>query len=189
MRFVVDQFLTFLAHTKSSELFMFGAISLCFSFLKLSDFFGLSAEVGAFAAGLIMSNEPSFAEKALHSIEILRDFFSAIFFASIGFHIYPTFLYQQGTSLIIFSLSAVGFKFLTSYVVFRRLFRLASIDCLSVAIGLSQISEFSFVVASRGKKHGIISRESYFLILGTTALTLLLTPLLFKLIKFRRGSL
>jgi len=84
------------------------------------------------------------------------------------------------------SLGALWFKFLTSYVVFHHLFHLPSSDALTVAIGLAQISEFAFVVASRGKKHGIISRESYFLVLGTATLTLLLTPLLFKVARTRQ---
>lgn len=90
------------------------------------------------------------------------------------------------TSLVVFSLSALWFKFFTSYAVFHNLFHLSPQDAFTVAIGLSQISEFSFVVASRGKKHGIISRESYFLVLGTATITLLVTPILFKLARTRQ---
>ena len=94
---------------------MFGVIALCFTILRLSDLLGLSAEVGAFAAGLIVSSEPVFAEKALESVESLRDFFSAIFFASIGFHIYPTFLYHQGFFFFFFFFFL---SFFTSYFSF-----------------------------------------------------------------------
>ena len=88
-----------------------------------------------------------------------------------------------------FAFLAVGFKFMTTFVVFSNLFRLPGVDAISVAVGLAQISEFSFVVASRGKKHGIVSRETYFLMLGTTTLTLLVTPILFKISRFRKHQL
>ena len=94
-KFIAGPFFGFLSETKSAELLMLGATTLCFAILRLSDAFGLSAEVGAFVAGLIASSVPQFLDSIRHSVEPLRDFFSTIFFASIGFHIYPTFLYQQ----------------------------------------------------------------------------------------------
>jgi len=172
--------------SKSNELILFASLMFCFCFLKFSEYMGLSAEVGCFLSGVIISIDPKMCEKILNITEPLRDFFSAIFFASIGFHIFPSFLFHEGFNLIIFTGLVVIFKLFTSYFTFKNVFRVPKGESAFVSIGLGQISEFSFVVASKGRKRGIISKETYFLIIGTAALSLLATPLLFRICKLFR---
>jgi len=119
----------------------------------------------------------------LHLIEPVRDVFSCLFFAAIGLHgVHPSLLVREAGVLLLLTVVTVVFKFgvtcLIMMLVFRYDWRTASI----ISIGLSQISEFVFVLGSRAKGSGIISREVYYLLLGTTSLSMILSPLLWYLV-------
>ncbi|MGL5081017.1 MAG: cation:proton antiporter [Microcoleaceae cyanobacterium] len=166
------------AMTESSELFLLTVIALCLGVALVTDTLGLSIEMGAFIAGLMVA-EIDYSDQALARILPLRDTFASLFFASIGMLINPVVLIQNigiilglvmmvmlGKALIIFPIVLkFGYSFKTAVI---------------TSLGLNQIGEFSFVLAQVALSLGILTEKKYLLILGTTAITLVLTPVFLK---------
>ncbi|WP_088240234.1 cation:proton antiporter [Calothrix rhizosoleniae] len=177
-KWVVPQIMRRVAETESSELFLLLVIALCLGVAIITSKLGLSIEMGAFVAGLMIS-EIDYADQALAKILPLRDTFASMFFASIGMLIDPNILIQNfGVILGLVMLVMVGKALIILPVVmaFGYSFKTAVITSL----GLNQIGEFSFVLALVGWQEGFISQNKYFLLLGTTAITLVLTPVWLK---------
>ena len=175
---VIPPFLRWVASTESRELFLLSVIVLCLGIALLTENLGLSIEMGAFVAGLMIS-EVEYADQALTYVEPLRDVFATLFFAAIGMLIDPIFLLQNWE--LILSLVAIVMigKFLI-VVPLVSIFRYPLRVAIFAGLGLAQIGEFSFVLASEGQKLGLVSRRVYLLTLGTTAVTLMITPFLLK---------
>lgn len=176
---VVPRFLRLLAQTESRELFLLGVVTLCLAIAILTEQLGLSIEMGAFVAGLMIS-EVEYADQTLTYVEPLRDVFAALFFAAIGMLIDPLFLWQNWELI----LGLVGIVLVGKWVIITpivRLFGYPLKTAITVGLGLAQIGEFSFVLASEGQSLGFVSRRVYLLLLGTTAVTLVITPLVLKL--------
>jgi Kef-type K+ transport system membrane component KefB len=148
--------------------------------LALSQYLGLGMEIGCFAAGMIIRTRKGIFETSLSVIEPVRDLFSCLFFASIGLHIYPSFLASEAGLLLALSIGVIAFKYIATCIVLC-LFKLDIFKSSKMAIALAQVSEFGFVLASRAKQLNIISRELYYVLLAVTSITLIATPLLLKL--------
>nr|WP_242035002.1 cation:proton antiporter [Dolichospermum sp. FACHB-1091] len=179
---LIPRLLRLLAGTESKELFLLGVVSICLGIALLTEYLGLSIEMGAFVAGLMIS-EVEYADETLTIVEPLRDIFASLFFAAIGMLIDPVFLWQNLELILgLVALVFVGkFLIITPLV---RLFRYPLKIALIAGLGLAQIGEFSFVLASEGQALGLVSRRIYLLILGTTAVTLMLTPFVLRLLPF-----
>ncbi|BAZ22690.1 putative potassium/proton antiporter [Kalymmatonema gypsitolerans NIES-4073] len=177
---LIPPLLRLLARTESRELFLLGVVALCLGIALLTEYMGLSIEMGAFVAGLMIS-EVEYADQTLTYVEPLRDIFASLFFASIGMLIDPVFLWNNLELILgLVTLVFVGkFLIITPLV---KLFRYPLKTALIVGLGLAQIGEFSFVLASEGQALGLVSRRVYSLILGTTAVTLVLTPFVLRLV-------
>ncbi len=175
---VIPPLLRLLAKTESRELFLLGVVAICLGIALLTEHLGLSIEMGAFVAGLMIS-EAEYADQTLTYVEPLRDIFASLFFASIGMLIDPFFLWNN-LELI---LGLVALVFIGKFIIITplvRLFRYPLKTALITGLGLAQIGEFSFVLASEGQSLGLVSRRVYLLILGTTAVTLVLTPFVLR---------
>ncbi|MBV8888027.1 MAG: cation:proton antiporter [Chroococcidiopsidaceae cyanobacterium CP_BM_RX_35] len=179
---LIPPLLRLLARTESRELFLLGVVALCLGIALLTEHLGLSIEMGAFVAGLMIS-EVEYADQTLTYVEPLRDIFATLFFASIGMLIDPVFLWNNLELILgLVALVWVG-KFLIVTPIVKA-FRYPLKTALVAGLGLAQIGEFSFVLASEGQVLGIVSRQVYLLILGTTAVTLVLTPFVLQLIPY-----
>ena len=177
---VVPRFLRLLASTESRELFLLGIVAMCLGIALVTAYLGLSIEMGAFVAGLMIS-EVEYADQTLAYVEPLRDIFAALFFAAIGMLIDPVFLWDN-LDLI---LGLVSIVFIGKFAIITPLVKLFGYPlqtALIAGLGLAQIGEFSFVLASEGRSLGLVSRRVYLLLLGTTALTLVVTPFILRLI-------
>ncbi|MEA5581153.1 cation:proton antiporter [Nodularia harveyana UHCC-0300] len=179
---LIPPLLRILARTESRELFLLGVVTLCLGIALLTEHLGLSIEMGAFVAGLMIS-EVEYADQTLTYVEPVRDIFASLFFAAIGMLIDPVFLWNNlELILVLVALVFVGkFLIITPLV---KLFRYSLKTALIAGLGLAQIGEFSFVLASEGQALGLVSRRIYLLILGTTAVTLILTPFVLRLVPF-----
>ncbi|ALB41385.1 MULTISPECIES: cation:proton antiporter [unclassified Anabaena] len=179
---LIPPLLRLLARTESKELFLLGIVTICLGIAIFTEYLGLSIEMGAFVAGLMIS-EVEYADETLTIVEPLRDIFASLFFAAIGMLIDPVFLWQNLELILgLVALVFVGkFLIITPLV---SLFRYPLKTSLIVGLGLAQIGEFSFVLASEGQSLGLVSRRIYLLILGTTAVTLMLTPFVLRLVPF-----
>ncbi len=177
-RWILPPLLRFLAWTESRELFLLGVVSLCLGIAVLTEHLGLSIEMGAFIAGLMIS-EVEYADQTLAYVEPLRDIFATLFFAAIGMLIDPSFLWEHLQLILglVTIVILVKFAVITPIV---RLFGYPIKTALLVGLGLAQIGEFSFVLVSEGQALGLIPRQVYLLVLATTAVTLLVTPFVMK---------
>lgn len=175
---IVPSLLRLLARTESRELFLLGVVALCLGIALLTEYLGLSIEMGAFIAGLMIS-EAEYADQTLTYVEPIRDIFASLFFAAVGMLIDPGFIWNNLELILgLVALTFVG-KFLI-VLPLVRLFRYPLKTALIAGLGLAQIGEFSFVLASKGQALGLVSRQVYLLILGTTAVTLLITPFVLR---------
>jgi CPA2 family monovalent cation:H+ antiporter-2 len=173
-RWVVPKLISIFAATESNELFLLGVIGLCLGVAVITAALGLSIAMGAFVAGLMIS-EIDYADQALAKILPLRDTFSSLFFASIGMLIDPAILINNlGVILGLVSLVMVGKAIIVFLIVLGFGYSLK--NAVLVSFGINQIGEFSFVLALLGLKLNLITQQTYFLLLGTTAITLVLTP-------------
>lgn len=177
---LIPRLLRLLAKTESRELFLLGVVTLCLCIALLTEQMGLSIEMGAFVAGLMIS-EVEYADQTLTYVEPLRDVFAALFFASVGMLIDPLFLWNNWELILglVFLVFVGKFLIITPLV---KLFNYPLKTALIVGLGLAQIGEFSFVLASEGQVLGLVSRRVYLLLVGTTAVTLILTPFVLQVI-------
>ncbi|MBE9128449.1 MULTISPECIES: cation:proton antiporter [unclassified Coleofasciculus] len=177
-RWLVPRVIESVAKTESSELFLLTVIALCLGVALITDRLGLSIEMGAFVAGLMIS-EIDYADQALAKILPLRDTFASLFFASIGMLIDPLTILQN-FSLILGLVTVVMLGKATIILPIVLKFGYSFKTAFITSFGLNQIGEFSFVLALVAFNEGLIEREKYLLLLGTTAITLVLTPVWLK---------
>lgn len=177
---LIPPLLRLLAKTESKELFLLGVLALCLGIALLTEHLGLSIEMGAFVAGLMIS-EVEYADQTLTYVEPLRDVFAALFFAAVGMLIDPVFLWNNLELILGLVLIVLVGKFLIVTPLVRA-FGYSLKTAIIAGLGLAQIGEFSFVLASEGQAMGLVSRRIYLLIVGTTAVTLVLTPFVMQLV-------
>ncbi|PPS45922.1 cation:proton antiporter [Chroococcidiopsis sp. TS-821] len=167
-----------LVQTGSQDLFLLGIVLLCLGIALFTSAIGLGIAMGAFVAGLMISNV-EYADQALDRVIPMRDVFATLFFASIGLLIDPGFLLDNmGVLLGLVAVTMLGKAAIATFIV--MLFGYPLKTALTVGIGINQIGEFSFVLAGVARNTGLFTSRLYGLTVGTTAATLLLTPFLLK---------
>ncbi|XP_054521603.1 transmembrane and coiled-coil domain-containing protein 3 isoform X9 [Pan troglodytes] len=166
----------------NKEILILGISAFIFLMLTVTELLDVSMELGCFLAGALVSSQgPVVTEEIATSIEPIRDFLAIVFFASIGLHVFPMFVAYELTVLVFLTLSVVVMKFLLAALVLSLILpRSSQYIKWIVSAGLAQVSEFSFVLGSRARRAGVISREVYLLILSVTTLSLLLAPVLWR---------
>ncbi|XP_061426200.1 transmembrane and coiled-coil domain-containing protein 3 [Lethenteron reissneri] len=171
------------ARAGSPELLTLGLSAFIFAMLRVTEALEVSMELGCFLSGVLVSSLGHVVTEEVSScLEPIRDFLAILFFASIGLHVFPTFVLYEFSTLLFLTLFVVFVKFaFASAVLWVVLPRGSRYLCWVVASGLAQVSEFSFVLGSRARRAGIVSREVYLLILSVTTLSLLLAPALWRL--------
>ncbi|XP_038050621.1 transmembrane and coiled-coil domain-containing protein 3-like isoform X1 [Patiria miniata] len=186
-RYVMPVAMQRLRMSGSKEMLIMGSVALTFNMLMITDLLGVSMELGCFLAGVILSSlGHATAEDIRGLVEPIRDFFAALFFGAIGLHVFPSFVFYELTFLMSLTLIVVAMKFLTAIFVLGIFLPMSNHHIKwIVASGLAQVSEFSFVLGSRARRLGLLSREVYLLILSVTTLSLLLAPVLWKVSLWR----
>ncbi|MGB7084256.1 MAG: cation:proton antiporter, partial [Phormidesmis sp.] len=178
-RWIIPVIIRQVALTESSELFLLTLIALCLGVALVTAQLGLSIEIGAFVAGLMIA-EIDYADHALAKVLPLRDTFASLFFVSIGMLIDPGVLINNlDRILALVTLVMVGKALIILPIVLGFGYSLKT--AVLTSCGINQIGEFSFVLALVGLETELISQDTYLLLLGTTAITLVLTPISFKL--------
>lgn len=170
---------------RDHELQLFGALLLCFLFAWLTGVFGLSTALGAFLAGLVVASARE-TEWVRRNLEPYRVLFVAAFFASVGMLIDLAFFAAHWRPILALVLAA----FLTNTLINAGILHaLGRSWRTSVYVGalLSQIGEFSFVLAAVGKESGIISDFGYQVVLGGIVGTLVLGPAWIGVLRPLRG--
>jgi CPA2 family monovalent cation:H+ antiporter-2 len=177
-RWLVPNILHQIVHTRSRELFVITIILLCLGTALFTSWLGLSLALGAFLAGLIIS-ESEYAYQAISDILPFKDSFNGLFFVSIGMLMNLSFL-RENMLLIL-----IGVAIILLLKIFTGSFSVYLIGhplriSLQAGIHLAQVGEFSFVLAMAGKSAGLISESHYQLFLSASVITMILTPFLFQ---------
>jgi CPA2 family monovalent cation:H+ antiporter-2 len=179
-RRVIPWLLHYIAHTGSRELFRLAVLAVALGVaFAAAELFSVSFALGAFFAGMILS-ESELSQRAAEESLPLRDAFAALFFLSVGMLFDPgVFLREPLPLLATLLIVLVGNAALAFLVV--RLLGYSVDTALTVGVGLAQIGEFSFILADLGIGLGVLTERARDLILGASMLSILLNPLLFAL--------
>lgn len=174
----VPRLLGYVGRFKSNEMLLVTVLALCFGFSLLAARLDYSVALGAFIIGAVVAEA-----REIHRIEILtepvRDMFSAIFFVTIGMLIDPKMLMTHWLPIAVIAFAVVTGKVITcalgSFVGGND-----TRTSLRVGMGLAQIGEFSFIIASLGLQLKVTSEFLYPIAVAVSAITTLLTPYLIK---------
>ncbi|WP_028693122.1 cation:proton antiporter [Pseudomonas cremoricolorata] len=175
---LVPRLLAYVAKFESNEMLLITVLGLCFGFCLLVVKLEYSMVLGAFLIGAIMAESRQLL-KIERLIEPVRDMFSAIFFVAIGLMIDPQVLIDYAWPIVVITLAVVLGKMLSCGM---GAF-IAGNDgrtSLRVGMGLSQIGEFSFIIAALGMTLQVTSDFLYPVAVAVSAITTLLTPYLIK---------
>ncbi|WP_458403848.1 cation:proton antiporter domain-containing protein [Methanobrevibacter sp.] len=166
------------ARTKNRDLFLLLTLFICMGTTFATSLVGIGPELGAFLAGLLISNT-EYSHQTLGYIQPFQDVFMSLFFISIGLMVnLHMFLANIG---IIIALTAVILAInFTATLITGMALKLPSKVSISMAILLSQIGEFSFILAREGMGYGLITSEFFSVFLGVSILTMSSTPFLEK---------
>jgi CPA2 family monovalent cation:H+ antiporter-2 len=174
---LVPWLLLVVAREGSRELFTLAvlAIALGIAFVA-STVFGVSFALGAFLAGLVVS-ESDMSHQAAADALPLRDAFAVLFFVSVGMLLDPAFLVANPLPVLAALLLIVGMKAGTKFVIVFVAGYPTRI-ALTVAAGLAQIGEFSFIVGTVGRSLGLLPDDGFQLIVAGALLSITVNPLL-----------
>jgi CPA2 family monovalent cation:H+ antiporter-2 len=177
-RRVIPWLLHFIAHTGSRELFRLAvlAIALCVAF-GAAKLFGVSLALGAFFAGMILS-ESELSQRAAQETLPLRDAFAVLFFVSVGMLFDPTSIVTDPWPMLATLFIVVIGKSVAAFVIVRA-FGHPTTTALTISASLAQIGEFSFILAELGVKLDLMPHEGLGLILAGAILSIVLNPLIF----------
>ncbi|MBB4040996.1 CPA2 family monovalent cation:H+ antiporter-2 [Microvirga flocculans] len=180
-RRVIPWILHYVAHTGSRELFRLAVLAIALgAAFGAAELFGVSFALGAFFAGMVLS-ESELSHQAASETLPLRDAFAVLFFVSVGMLFDPMILVNDfGPVLATFFIIVVG-KSLAAFAIVR-LFGHPNSTALTIAASLAQIGEFSFILAGLGVELDILPEKGRDLILAGAILSILTNPFLFSLL-------
>jgi K+:H+ antiporter len=187
---LIPAILHYVAHTGSRELFRLAVLSIALGVAyAAAELFGVSLALGAFFAGMMLSESRLSQQAATESLP-LRDAFAVLFFVSVGMLFNPGIVIAAPLALLATVLIIVLGKSIAAYAVVR-LFGLPGPTALTISASLAQIGEFSFILASLGLSLGLLPAEGRDLILAGAIISIILNPFLFAALDFvltRRGK-
>jgi len=173
-KYIVPKLLYQVAKTKSRELFLLTIIVIALAVAYLTYMAGLSLALGAFLAGLIVS-ESDYSQQAFGNVVPFLDVFTSFFFVSIGMLLDVEFLLSKPFIILLITIGVIVVKAIVATGAGLALgFPLRS--SLFVGFTLSQVGEFSFILSRKGQELGLISDGNYQLFLNVSVITMAATP-------------
>jgi CPA2 family monovalent cation:H+ antiporter-2 len=175
-RVLVPRFIGALAGTRQKEIFVVAVLFLVLGSAMATSWAGLSAALGAFLAGLILS-ESEYGHQALADVAAFRDVFNAVFFVSVGMLFDPRVLLTNPLQVAVLLALILVWKTIAGGAAVLALgygFRVATV----VGLFLAQIGEFSFVLLRQGRAAGLITSAAYQAFLAAAIVTMIATPFL-----------
>jgi len=178
-KWVVPGLLYQIVRSRSRELFLLSVLVMCFGIAWLTYLAGLSLALGAFLAGLIIS-ESEYGHHALGNIVPFRDVFTSLFFVSIGMLLDLGFLIKHPDQVVMIVLAVVIAKTLLAIIAVLLLgFPLRT--AIIVGLTLCQVGEFSFILARIGADYGLLTGDTFQLFLAVAVVTMGATPFIMAL--------
>ena len=166
------------ARTKNRDLFLLLTLFICMGTTFATSLIGIGPELGAFIAGLLISNT-EYSHQTLGYIQPFQDVFMSLFFISIGLMVNLHLFLANIVIIVLLTIVIVIINISATFITGMAL-KLPTKISVSIAILLSQIGEFSFVLAKEGMSYGLMTNEFFSIFLGVSILTMSLTPFLEK---------
>lgn len=177
-RVLVPKLLDHIVRTRSRELFILTIVVLGMGTAWLTSLIGLSLALGAFIAGLLIS-ESEYSHQAFAEVLPFRDSFNSLFFVSIGMLMDPRVVLDHPLLLVGMVGAVVIGKFVTGAVaVLATGAPLRS--AILAGVALAQVGEFSFILAQEGLMVGILDHSTYNVFLAVSVFTMIITPFLIQ---------
>lgn len=178
-RRAMPRLLHLLAGTRTREIFLLGGLAVCLGMAWLTHALGFSLALGAFLAGLVIS-ESEYSHQVFADVTPLRDLLASIFFLSVGMLV--DLRYVAGHLAVVVGIAAgvIVLKAVVAALAVAAVGYPARIRVL-VGLGLAQIGEFSFVLMEVGRQHGLLVGDRHQALLAAAVVTMLATPGLFAL--------
>lgn len=173
-RYVVPKLLYVVAKTRKPELFILTIVVICFAVAWLSSSLGLSLALGAFMAGLIIS-ESEYSHQATSNILPFREIFTSFFFVSIGMLLDMAFLFEH--IWVILGLTILTFLakgFIASFAAMVLKYPMRTV--ILVGLSLFQVGEFAFILSKTGLEAGLLEAVTYQYFLSVSLMTMAATP-------------
>lgn len=181
-KWVVPRALHHIAQTRSRELFLMSVAFLALAVAWLTSFLGLSLALGAFLAGLIVS-ESEYSHQAFADILPFRDIFMSFFFVSVGMLLDIRTILEHPGLIGVIVVGVIFLKFtLTGGATLLIGYPLRT--AMLVGLGLAQIGEFSFILSEAGLRLQLITGIPYQIFLAVSVISMMMTPFLTSLDKF-----
>ena len=178
---IVPWVLAQIVHTRSRELFILAALTVALGTALLSAYmFGVSLALGAFVAGVVVSESP-YSHQVGADLLPFREAFAVLFFVSVGMLVNPAYLASHWVEVLLLSGLVIGGKALIALFT-GLMFPHPPKTAIVVAAGLSQIGEFSFIVGQAGLSLGLLDESQYSLILAGALVSITVNPFMFRLI-------
>ncbi len=173
-RTIVPRLLRSIVHTRNQELFLMAILVICFATALITYELGLKLALGAFLAGLIVS-ESEFSYDALSHMLPLKKIFTSIFFVSIGMLLDVSFFASHAFMVIGLTIFVMVIKTSVITAVGLKL-KLSIRNALMVGLSLCQVGEFAFVLANAGRDSAILSPEQNQVFLAVSIFSMAVSP-------------
>jgi CPA2 family monovalent cation:H+ antiporter-2 len=177
-RFLMPKLLYQVARTKSRELFLLSILVICLLVAWITSSIGLSLALGAFLAGLIIS-ESEYSNQAISNIIPFKEIFESFFFVSIGMLLDVSFFLDNLVIIFLITAGVISLKFLISSVA-AFILKLPLRTVILVGLALAQVGEFSFILSKIGLQVDLINGELYQYFLSVSILSMSATPFIIK---------
>jgi len=169
-----------IARMNSSELSTLGTLAIALGFASIAYIvFDASLALGAFLAGMVLGESEIGRESAKNSLP-MRDAFSVLFFVSVGMLFEPVTLLNQPLAVLM-TLAIIILAKGAAALLIARWFNMPREAGYTVALGLAQIGEFSFILGGLAMANGLLTQDLYNLILAGAMLSIVINPFLFRL--------
>ena len=177
-RVLVPHALHLIVGTRSRELFLLAVIVLGLGTAWLTSLAGLSLALGAFVAGLVIS-ESEYSHQALADVMPFRDSFNSLFFVSVGMLMNPSVIFEFPILVVGLLILVVLGKFVTGTGAVLLAGAPVS-SALLTGVALAQVGEFAFILARVGQQEGLLDSEAYNIFLSVSVLSMTITPFLIQ---------
>jgi len=177
-----------IAHTRSRELFILAILAIILgTAMGAAELFGVSLALGAFVAGAIVS-QSHVSHQVGADVFAFREAFSVLFFVSVGMLVNPIFIWQNLGQVASLTLLVVIGKAII-VILLGLLFPRPARTFLVIAVGLSQIGEFSFILGQGGLSLGFLDANQYSLILAASLISITINPFMYQLLPILERTL
>jgi CPA2 family monovalent cation:H+ antiporter-2 len=178
-RYVMPRVLYAVARTRSRELFLLTIVGTCLGVAWLTSLAGLSLALGAFMAGLIIS-ESEYSYEAVSNVMPFREIFASFFFVSVGMLLDVNFLLAHPLTILLVALGVMVLKFGIAGLA-ARVLSLPFRTVVLVGMALAQVGEFAFILSKTGIDAGVMDATTYQYFLAVSLFTMACTPFLMML--------